>query len=243
MIFFVKLLNMNKILLIEDDLMTHSIVKHTLSPEYEVLTCTTLAEAKLIITTDIEITAFIVDRFLPDGDGVSMCSLIRQDSLRASCPLIFLSSAQSETDKIGAFYAGADDYITKPFSPLELKARLQARLRRIKNTIFAGNIQFEVDSHRAFIKEANGLFSELSLTRIEYMMLLTFIKSLDQVFTREHLLQKIWGTETHVSDRVIDSHVSHLRKKLISSNLRLESLRKEGYRLSLIPSQERAQAA
>jgi DNA-binding response OmpR family regulator len=225
---------MDKILLIEDDLLTHSIVKHSLAPGYEVVSCTTLAEAIHLISTDMQISAFIIDRHLPDGDGVSMCAIIRQNNRRASCPVIFLSSAQSETDKVGAFYAGADDYITKPFSPLELKARLQARLRRTNETIFAGNIQFDLNSHRAFLKAENGETSELTLTRIEYLMLLTLIRSLDQVFSREQLLEKIWGSETHVSDRVIDSHISHLRKKLISSNLKLESLRKEGYRLSLI---------
>lgn len=227
---------MNKILLIEDDLMTHAIVKHSLTPEFEIIACTTLEQAKAYLSTHNQLAAIIADRFLPDGDGISICSIVRNNNLRADCPLIFLSSAQSETDKIGAFYAGADDYVTKPFSPLELKARLQARLRRTNNKISAGNIHFDLNSHRASLKMPSGELSELNLTRIEYLMLLNFAKSIDQVFSREKLLEKIWGNETHVSDRVIDSHISHLRKKITHANLRLESLRKEGYRMSIISS-------
>ncbi len=225
---------MEKIILIEDDSITHAIVKHSLNSEYEIIACTTIAEAKKLIASDLPITAFIVDRYLPDGDGISLCSFIRQTPHRAECPIIFVSSAQSETDKVGAFYAGADDYVTKPFSPLELKARVWVRLRQNKQRLAAGNIQFDLNSHRAFIYDHATLKSnEINLTRIEYLILLTLIKSIDQVFSREHLLEKIWGSQTHVSDRVIDSHISHLRKKISASNLKLESLRKEGYRLSI----------
>lgn len=235
---------MEKILLIEDDSITQAIVKHSLTAEYELIVCTTLAEARDLIASEAQITAFIVDRYLPDGDGISLCAFIRQSQHHSECPIIFVSSAQSETDKVGAFYAGADDYVTKPFSPLELKARVWVRLRQNRQKLVAGNIHFDLDSHRAFIYDSLSQKSnELNLTRIEYLILLTLIKSIDQVFSREQLLEKIWGSETHVSDRVIDSHISHLRKKLSSSNLKLESLRKEGYRLSLNPATEKHQAA
>lgn len=237
---------MKKILLIEDDLITHSIVKHSLEPDFEVIGCVSLAEAKKWIDSETRFLAFIIDRFLPDGDGISLCSYIQQNRFREGVPILYLSGAQTETDKVGAFYAGADDYITKPFSPLELKARVQARLRKLTNNkLSIGPLEVDLSAHRAYLHDSSGQIDELNLTRIEYMLLVLFAKSLDQVFSREKLLSKVWGGTTHVSDRVIDSHVSHLRKKLsvCCTEIQLESLRGEGYRMSFLPHKSKLHAA
>lgn len=225
---------MKKILFIDDDEVTHKLVQHSLGTDYQVIPCYTLAEANGILDTVKNLAAVIIDRKLPDGDGLTICSRIRQEVQFHNLPIIFLSGADAEIDKVGAFFAGADDYVTKPFGLLELKARIQARLRNSLKKISAGNIEVDLDSQRAQFKGPKG-HETIELTRIEFKILATFIQSIEQVFSREGLLLKVWGSECNVSDRVVDSHISHLRKKISHTGIILESLRGEGYRMSLSP--------
>lgn len=225
---------MRKVLFIEDDLVTHKLVKHSLGSDFDLISCYTIAEANKVLDSNEDISIVLVDRSLPDGDGLSVCCRLRQEDQRKTVPIIFLSSASAETDKVGAFFAGADDYITKPFGLMELKARIQARLKKSPTKIYTANLEVDLESHRAHFKNNNTL-TEITLTRTEFQILATLIQSLDQVFSREMLLSKVWGESTNVSDRVVDSHISHLRRKLTPTGINLESLRGEGYRMTVIP--------
>ncbi|MBC7464667.1 MAG: response regulator transcription factor [Bdellovibrio sp.] len=171
--------------MIEDDLVTHKLVKSSLGSDFELISCYSIAEATRVIDSTEGIAAIIIDRGLPEGDGLSVCLKLREDNFGQMVPILFLSSAATETDKVVAFFAGADDYITKPFGLMEFK------------------------------------------------ILTTLVQSIDQVFSRERLLTRVWGLSLNVSDRVVDSYVSHLRKKLQQTGINLESLRGEGYRMSL----------
>lgn len=226
---------MKKILFVDDDEVTHKMVRHSLSGELPVISCFSLAEADKILESETEIAAVIIDRGLPDGDGISLCTRVRGIPHLKSVPIIFLSSASAETDKVGAFFAGADDYVTKPFGLLELKARIQARLRNRGSRLALGNLEINIESQRASFREGDQV-SELDLTRTEFKILVTLMQSPDQVFGRESLLDKVWGVGCHVSDRVVDSHVSHLRRKISHTGVLLESLRGEGYRLTSAPT-------
>lgn len=222
---------MKKILLVEDDLIMQETVQKCLNKDYEIVTCATLAAAADVLAGDSSIALAIVDRGLPDGDGLSLVSDIRRDSRISTIPLIFLSGRDSESDKVSGFFAGADDYVTKPFSVLELRARVMARLRTTSSSKIAkGNLEIDLDSHRAF-SLTNGARTEIELTRIELKLLVVFIHGMGRVLSRDSLLEKVWGVGCHVSDRVIDSHVSHLRRKISGNGLSLRSLRGEGYRL------------
>jgi DNA-binding response OmpR family regulator len=116
---------------------------------------------------------------------------------------------------------------------MELKARVQTRLKKTSTKVYAANLEVDFESHRAHLRSPQGL-TEIVLTRTEFKILSTLIQSLDQVFSRDRLLSKVWGDEVSISDRVVDSHISHLRKKIAPAGISLESLRGEGYRMVVL---------
>lgn len=222
-----------KILLVDDDQMTHVIVRGVLDTEVELKSFYTLADALHSLETEEPPLLAIIDRSLPDGDGLSICTKMRSDARLVDVAIIFLSSKDTETDKVGGLFAGADDYITKPVSPLELKARIQARLRSHSKKLLVGNLLIDLATHRAYLT-GRGTPQPIDLTRIEFKLLITLVQAIDRVFSREQLLLSVWGSETNLNDRVVDTHLSHLRKKIVGAEVAIEALRGEGYRLSKV---------
>lgn len=220
-----------KILIVEDDRVVVSLVQAALKADFAVSSVSTMAECLELLQNETDFSLFLIDRMLPDGDGLSLCGQIRQMDALSQVPVIFLSAKDSEADKVSGLFAGADDYITKPFGPLELKARVMARLRVQARKLSAGRVHLDPDALRASVEMDLGRV-DLTLTPIEFKILLALMTSLGEVLSRENLLTRVWGEGTFVNDRVVDSHISHLRKKLKSSDLLLEALRGEGYRLS-----------
>lgn len=221
-----------KIFLIDDDPVTHAVVKGVLESDMTLVSSYSLSEANSKLETDGLPSLVIIDRMLPDGDGLILCTKMRSEERLREIPIVFLSSKTTETDKVGGLFAGADDYIGKPVSPLELKARIQARLRPMSKKLVFGKLIMDLSSHRTFIQE-DSTQKEIDLTRIEFKMLTILVQSPERVFSRELLLSTIWGTGSNLSDRVVDTHMSHLRKKIIGSEVTLVALRGEGYRVSL----------
>lgn len=236
---------MVNVLLVEDDPITKEIVTKSIGKFFSFICCSSIAEAQAILDQDQAISMVIVDRRLPDGDGLRLCDSIRGDQRRQGTPVIFLTACESESDKLSGFFAGADDYITKPFSPLELKARILARLRARNGgqSLSAGRLAIDLEGHRVHQIDGQQTPVEIDLTRIEFKLLVTLALSLDKVLSRETLLHKVWGENCHVSDRAVDSHISHLRKKIAGAGLHLESLRGEGYRLAAVDVSNINQAA
>lgn len=231
---------MKKVLLIDDETVTHKFVQHALGKDFQLVSCYSLAEAEKVVESDLELSVALVDRQLPDGDGLSFCDKLRKHQRYQNIPIIIVSGLNSESDKLSGFFVGADDYVAKPFSPLELKARILARLRNTQSTILRiANVEIDLEAHRAHVN-IGGRESEVALTRIEFKLLVALVQSNDKVLSRDMMLNKVWGDDTHVTDRVVDSHISHLRKKLAGTGVQLESLRGEGYRLSVRPSKTQA---
>lgn len=224
---------MKTILLVDDCLITHKQVDKVLSSEYDLFKATTIKEAEKILNLEIDISVVVIDRVLPDGDGLELCKRIRENPKRQDVQIVFISSSHSENDIVIGFYTGADDYIAKPFSPLEFKARIGARVRKLNRSLIVGDLFLDIDKQRAY-SHIEGIKSEIALTRIEFKIISLFAQNVGIVFNREALLQKIWGDNCYVSDRVVDTHISHLRKKIIGCGLRLTSRRSEGYSLSLV---------
>lgn len=228
---------MKHILVIDDDQATHLKVKAALGGEYEIFSCLDLKEAEEILSKREDISLALIDRMLPDGDGLLLCQKIRADDRLKQIPIIFLSGLTSESDKVSGLFAGADDYISKPFGGLELRARIQARLRTQTKTLVASRVELDLGTHRAFVNDPNGK-REIILTRTEFKILTSLLQAMGQVLSRETLLQKVWGDHCNVNDRVIDTHISHLRKKIEGSGLSLQSSRGEGYRLDYEATRE-----
>jgi DNA-binding response OmpR family regulator len=153
----------------------------------------------------------ILDVMLPHKDGFEVCRELRRAGLRM--PVIMLTAKTQESDKVLGLELGADDYVTKPFSPRELRARVKAALRRASGGIPESYRFGEIDVNFARY-EARRAGKLVDLTPLEFKLLAAFIRSRGRVLQRDQLLDGVWGRGTFVTDRVIDTHITNLRKKL-----------------------------
>jgi two-component system alkaline phosphatase synthesis response regulator PhoP len=153
----------------------------------------------------------ILDVMLPHKDGFEVCRELRRAGLRT--PVILLTAKTQESDKVLGLELGADDYVTKPFSPRELRARVKAALRRAAGgtpEIYRFG-DAEVDFTRCELRRAG---EAVEITPIEFKLLTAFIRHRHQTLGRDRLLDEVWGRETFVTDRVVDTHITNLRKKI-----------------------------
>ncbi|HSI68246.1 MAG TPA: response regulator transcription factor [Planococcus sp. (in: firmicutes)] len=156
----------------------------------------------------------ILDWMLPGMDGISLCRRIREEG--NDVPIIMLTARDSESDQVIGFDMGADDYVTKPFSPLTLMARIKAVTRRSHKTESPSSVirtrHFKVDKEtRAVLKDGESI---LSLTPKEFDLLVFFLQHPKQVFSREQLLEQVWGYQYYGDERTVDVHIKRLRKKI-----------------------------
>jgi len=174
----------------------------------------------------------ILDLMLPDADGFEICKYLKKQDDFSSIPIIMLTAKGEETDKVLGLELGADDYVTKPFSPRELVARVKAVLRRREQKddgrkINVGGI-LVIDTEKYEVT-VNGEKVELTTTEFKILQLLCSKKS--RVFTRNQILNHLWGDEKYVIDRTIDVHVRNLREKLGDAAKFIKSVRGIGYKL------------
>ena len=173
----------------------------------------------------------VLDLMLPGKDGYDVCKEIRRTS---NVPIIMLTAKETELERVLGLELGADDYMTKPFSPLELVARIKAVLRRAigqesqdENEYKVGNIFLQVDT-----REVTVHGEPVDLTRKEFDLLHIFMQNMGKVLTREVLLQKVWGYEYEGETRTVDVHIRHLRRKLgPEGETRIETIHGVGYKL------------
>lgn len=169
----------------------------------------------------------ILDVMMPYLDGFSVCRLARE---MYSIPIVFLTAREDEEDKLKGYEYGADDYMTKPFSPKVLLAKVNALLRRIsslhpQDVLTAGEIMLQTSSHEVFVCGA-----ELELTFKEFELLRFFMQNKNQVFTREQLLNRIWGYDYEGNTRTVDTHIKTLRQKLGKEGKHIVTLIRSGYK-------------
>lgn len=174
----------------------------------------------------------LLDVMLPRVDGFQICRELRKSRIKT--PIIVLTAKSHEAEKVLGLELGADDYVTKPFSPRELRARINAVLRRFENESTGicrfGNI--EVDFDGAAVRK-NG--TPVDLTALEFRLLRTFVERRGRVLSREQLIDAAWEHGTNVSDRVVDTHILNLRKKIErdpSQPLLIQGVRGLGYRFN-----------
>ena len=172
----------------------------------------------------------LLDVMLPRKDGFDVCRELRRAGVRT--PIILLTAKTHEAEKVLGLDLGADDYVTKPFSPRELRARIKAVLRRVEEQAAEvyrfGDV--EVDFSRGEVRRAG---SPVETTPLEFKLLSVFIRRRGRVLSREQLLDQAWGGETFVTDRAVDSHIVNLRRKIEPEPARphyLLSVRGQGYR-------------
>ncbi len=175
----------------------------------------------------------ILDLMLPGIGGIDLCKKIREKY--SSVPIIMVTARTGETDAVLGLELGADDYVRKPFSIRELMARIRSVVRRYSNkeseaqagNIAIGKIELNTVAHRVSIDS-----ERIDLTLIEYKILHLFMSNPGVAFSRDKLLDKIWGHDTYITDRAVDVHIKRLRDKLLSEKEKLETIRGIGYRFS-----------
>jgi len=174
----------------------------------------------------------ILDLMLPDTDGYEVCKHLKKDDALSAIPIIMLTARAEESERILGLELGADDYVTKPFSPRELVARVKAVLRRHKpedeaKKISVGGIM-TIDLEKYEV-EVDG--TRVDLTSTEFRILQLFVSKKGWVFSREKILQHLWGDDKMVLDRTVDVHIKHLREKLRTAAKFIKNMRGVGYKL------------
>jgi DNA-binding response OmpR family regulator len=219
-------------LYIEDDPLYQLLVVESLT-DLHVTVANSFKEAHEELKSD-NFDTIIIDLELPDGDGLKFLAFLAHDNIYKNIPILIVSGHTEISNKLIAFSLGVEDFIAKPFDPLELNARVMAKLRK-KNQVSSqkrisrvGEIEIDFDRQKAF-RVSNGKHFELMLTTIEFKILTYLSKRPEQVFSREQILNNVWG-DTVISERTVDSHVAHLRQKLQETNIQLESVFGSGYR-------------
>jgi two-component system, OmpR family, response regulator len=225
-----------RILIVEDVVQFRILIQASLGSEFEFVTAETKKEALERINQQFDLV--LLDVGLPDGDGYDICLKLRQSPLNAQVPIVFLTAREERDALVTAYRLGADDFITKPFDPHVLRACAVSKLRRFGRApeeMHYLNLVVQNKAHRVFIDQSNEPSTkdlvEVKLTKTEFSLLSLFVNNIETVFTREEILEKIWGAEKNVSDRTIDVHVTNLRKKVPILDRNLESVHGRGYRL------------
>ena len=175
----------------------------------------------------------VLDLMLPDTDGFAICRSIRGDRSLAAVPIIILTARSEEADRVLGLELGADDYVVKPFSPKELAARVKAVLRR--SAPEAGRSRIDVGDGLLIDMDKLETYSDgrrLELTQAEFRILQLLASRIGWVFSREKILDHLWGDEKNVTDRSVDVHVKHLRDKLGQTGQRIVNVRGVGYKLT-----------
>jgi DNA-binding response OmpR family regulator len=172
----------------------------------------------------------ILDLMLPDIDGFEICRQLRANEMTAHVPIIMLTAKSQEADKVTGLELGADDYLTKPFSPRELIARIKAVLRRkephsTRKIIESGLVLIDSVKHKVFVEG-----KEIQLTNTEFKLLVFMAQRPGVVFSRDRLLDAVFGYDANVYDRTVDAHIKSLRKKLGKARDHMETVRGAGYR-------------
>jgi len=204
-----------KILCVEDESAIADAVIYALQTEGFQTQWVALGEAALhAIRTEQDFSLVILDVGLPDINGFDVCKQIRQFS---EIPIIFLTARTEEVDRIVGLEIGADDYVSKPFSPRELAARVKVILKRSTTTTATPQVEtdFTIDEQRALIT-FHG--QALPLTRYEYLLLKHLLSQPERVFSREQIMYAVWNEPESSVDRVVDTHVKTLRGKLHAIN-------------------------
>ena len=200
---------------------------------FQVLRATSAEEAETIINNELP-DLLVLDWMLPGQSGVGLARKLRAEERTRELPIIMLTARVHEEDKIQGLEAGADDYVTKPFSPKELIARIRAVLRRraphlAGEAVEVGSLLLNPATHRVL---ANGQPIELGPT--EFRLLFFFMTHLERVYSRAQLLDEVWGDHVFIEERTVDVHIRRLRAALEPSGHqdRIETVRGTGYRFN-----------
>ena len=223
---------MTRILVVDDETNIVELEKLYLGREGYLVESAANARDALARFTSFNPDLIVLDIMLPDMDGLEVCRQIRAKS---SVPILMLSARREDVDRIVGLELGADDYLSKPFNPHELIARVKAILRRSRaepsqaQNIHLGELSIDLARHEVSV---DG--HPVNLRAKEFALLVVFAQNPGIVLSRERLLTQVWGYDFYGETRTVDVHVNHLRDKLAGSGVDIETLRGTGYKLAVI---------
>ena len=222
-----------KILIVEDerdiaDLLRYNLQKAGFKTDY-VRNGTDALQRAVEKTPDL----ILLDLMLPEVDGMIVCRLLKNDPRTKNIPIVMVTAKTEEKDRVAGLELGADDYIIKPFSPREVVLRVSAVLRRIQigkqtestKRIETHGVTIDLDKHQVLTESGS-----IDLTATEFKLITLFAQSPGRVFTRDILMDVIWGQDYYGIDRTVDTHVSRLRRKLGEFGKHIETVHGVGYR-------------
>lgn len=223
---------MARVLLVDDDKNIREVVRFALSRAGHDVIEAADGRAALEAFAAHAVDAIVLDIIMPEEDGLEVCRKIRAQS---TVPILFLSSRDDEFDRVLGLEIGGDDYVTKPFSPRELVARVKAMLRRAQMQpatpqtpmLTHGALRIDPERHRCFHGD-----TEIVLTVTEFSLLHVLLSRPGRVYTRDDLVDRVWGVGHHITDRTIDSHIRRVRRKFAAVGADpVETVYGLGYRL------------
>ena len=223
---------MSHILVVEDDRDIADLIRHYLARAGHRVELSTAGSEALLRVRDERPDVLILDIMLPGMSGLDVCRTIRADPALAKLPIIMVTARAEEGDRILGLESGADDYVTKPFSPRELVARVAALLRRVGSPGEAGSVlrygTVSVDLDRHLVTDEGR---DVKLTAKEFLLLEYLIRHCGRVVSRDVLLSDVWGYQYTGGTRTVDVHVRRLREKLPILTSSLETVKQFGYKL------------
>jgi two-component system, OmpR family, phosphate regulon response regulator PhoB len=235
---------MSKILVVDDEPdISELITLHLLREGHECV-CITNGLQVMNAVLEHEPDLIVLDLMLPGQDGMSVFKRLRADSRTRSIPVIMLTARAQVTDKITGLELGADDYLTKPFSPRELSLRITAILRRTQKVTHVSELRigpFVLDrkNMKCFIKD-----QIVDLTTTEFKLLAVLMENVSAVHTRSDLLREVWGYSDEVATRTLDTHIKRLREKLGEHGRHIVTVRGTGYQFVMeVPTEAAAAEA
>lgn len=223
----------SKILVVEDEASQRELLAYNMGVEgYEVFTAET-GEDGLLILKEREIDLILLDWMLPHSSGLEVCRQVKRNKATKSIPIIMLTARGEEDDKIRGLDIGADDYVVKPYSIKELMARVRVNLRSNANQVESEflvykELSMDLGKHKVTVAD-----QVITLGPLEFKLLRVFMKSPERVWSRDQLLDRVWGDDLNVDTRTVDVHIGRLRKVLnkVSDVDFLRTIRGFGYSL------------
>ncbi len=219
-----------KILIVEDEKDIAEMIEYNLKKEGYTTFAVLNGEEAISLAKKERPDLVLLDLMLPDIDGFEVCKRLKKNAVTGQIPIIMLTAKSQEVDKVTGLELGADDYVTKPFSPRELIARIKVVFRRnepllLQTKIESGILLIDSIKHKVLVDD-----KEISLTHTEFKLLEFMAHQPGVVFSRDKLLDGVFGYDSAVYDRTIDAHIKSLRKKLGKAREYVETVRGTGYR-------------
>ena len=229
------------ILVVEDEPAIQELIAVNLTfAGHKALRAATVDQATTLIRAELP-DLILLDWMLPGSSGLQFARMLRADERTRDIPIIMLTARSNETDKIEGLEAGADDYITKPFSPKELIARIKAVLRRrapqlTDDMVVVGGLRLDPATHRLTGAQPGSAPQPLEIGPTEFRLLHFFMTHPERVYSRAQLLDQVWGDHVFLEERTVDVHIRRLRHALTPSghDHLVETVRGSGYRFSLV---------